>query len=351
METTTALLENSPLIYITDTTPGIIRQKQGDTFQYYDPKGNLISDAKTLDRISKLVLPPAWENVWISPKPKGYLQATGYDAKHRKQYRYHDEWISLSQNYKFDKVLDFVEVLPTVRAQVEKDIRKQGMHYEKVLATTVWLIENTLIRIGNDCYVKQNKSYGLTTLKNKHVDIEGSTIKFSFKGKSGVYHQVQIKNKRVANILKQCQDLPGQKLLEYIDENGKHCEICSDDVNNYLKSISGQEITAKEYRTWGGTTIAAQVLDQAGLTENQTQQKKIITATVKEVSQYLRNKPSTCKKYYIHPTILNSYQAGYTLSNLNTHPNFKNQTDIEGLEDYENSVVKLLKTFATINTA
>jgi DNA topoisomerase I len=346
---TATILEETKLTYITDSIPGITRQKDREKFIYLNPQGEVITDEKTLQRIQKLVLPPAWENVWISPKPTAYLQATGLDAKKRKQYRYHDQYLQLTQNYKFDKLIDFVKLLPQIRQQVSIDLQKTGISYEKVVATTIWLLENTLIRIGNDSYAKQNKSYGLTTIRNDHVNIQGSTIKFSFKGKSGVYHNVTTTNRRVASVLKKCQELPEQELLEYIDETGKRHDITSDDINQYLKTVTGENITAKDFRTWGGTTTAAELFTAIGPKTTQKDIKKTTTQVVKEVAQHLRNKPSTSKKYYIHPSIIQAYSSGYTLENLSTHPQYKCCELSNGLQPHEIEVANMLQTFHTNN--
>jgi DNA topoisomerase-1 len=326
---TKELLEEAKLHYSTDTKPGISRKKSGDSFTYVTRDGQKITDEKELERIKKLGIPPAWERVWVCPSSKGHLQAVGYDSRGRKQYRYHPEWIKVSQESKYHKMIEFAKLLPRIRRQVNHDLNLPGMQREKVIATVVWLLENTLIRIGNKEYVEENKSYGLTTLKNRHVDVEGNTVKFEFKGKSGVYHKVKARSKRVANIIRHCQDLPGQQLFEYLDEEGKVQTIDSGDVNDYLKRITGEEVTAKDFRTWGGTITAAKLLDEVGLCESEKDRKKNVTQVVKEVASHLRNRPATCKKYYINPLIFDAYNKGLTLSKISVNPNDELYKEIE----------------------
>jgi DNA topoisomerase I len=337
------LMKEVHLRYISDTKPGISRRKKGDTFEYFNASDEIIKDEQTLERIKKLVIPPAWEKVWISPIENSHLQAIGYDAKKRKQYRYHPIWTQISQLQKFEHILEFAEVIPIVRKRVKQDIKRDGMPYEKILATVVWLLENTLIRVGNQEYVKENNSYGLTTLRNRHVDISGSMIHFEFKGKSGVYHKVKVQNKKVASILRRCQDLPGQELFEYIDDEGQRRTVTSEDVNEYLKDTSQKEITAKDFRTWGGTTLAAELLDKTGILTEEKYIKDQLVTTVKDVAKHLRNKPSTCRKYYIHPTILTAYEDGYTLSNLKTHKKYKKFDLLDELDECENNVLCMLR--------
>ncbi len=342
---TEEMLELAHLRFSSDTKKGFTRKPHNEGFVYFDTKDEKITDEQVIERINSLAIPPAWENVWICPHKNGYLQATGLDSKHRKQYRYHPEWTELSQQKKFEHMIHFAEVLPKIRSKVRRTIDERGLTKEKVLATVVWLLENTLIRVGNEEYEQENKSYGLTTLKNRHVDISKEEICFSFKGKSGVYHEVYIKSKKVAKIIKQCQELPGQDLFEYRDkEGGMHC-VCSEDVNEYLKEISGEDITAKNFRTWAGTMLAAKMLDRIGLQETETATKKTITQIVKKVSQHLRNRPATCRKYYIHPAVFEAYNHGYTLSNLSTHKKFKNLERVPSLSDTENGIIGLVTVF------
>jgi len=340
---TEELLKDVPLRFSTDTQKGFTRKLNGDTFSYFNTEGKKITDEKTIERIQKLAIPPAYKRVWICPYPNGHLQATGFDARGRKQYRYHALWNQISQEEKFSHLLEFASHLPKIRKRVRSDFRLKGMPRQKVLAAVVWLLENTLIRIGNEEYAQENKSYGLTTLKNRHVNIgRRHKIKLSFKGKSGVYHNVTFKNKKIAEVIRRCRDLPGQDLFEYRDDEGQIQTVTSQDVNSYLQEITNAEVTAKDFRTWGGTILAASVLDKNGLSEKEEVVKKTITETVKRVASHLRNKPDTCRKYYIHPSILDAYSKGYILSNL-THIRKRPHRRIKGLDDYENKVVSLLK--------
>lgn len=347
--TTEELLEQAHLRFSTDTKKGYSRVVNDKIPTYFNTKGEKITDEKEIDRINKIVIPPAWTDVWICPYKNGYLQATGLDSKGRKQYRYHALWTELSQQKKFEHMILFAQLLPKIKAHIRKDMDQKGLPREKVLATVVWLLENTLIRVGNEEYEEQNKSYGLTTLKNKHADISKDDVHFSFKGKSGVYHDVRIKSKKVAKIIKQCQELPGQELLEYRDEEGKIKDISSQDVNDYLKQITGEEITAKDFRTWAGTMLAAKNLSKVGCAEDDKTCKKTITQTVKKVSQHLRNLPSTARKYYIHPAIFDAYTQGYTLSNLETHKKFASIEPIKSLSSNENGTIGLLALFEVAN--
>lgn len=337
------ILDGVHLRYVSDNKPGISRRKQGKKFIYLDKKGNTITDEKKLDRIHKLVIPPAWKKVWISPFKNGHIQATGIDNRGRKQYRYHQLWNELKQQEKFTHLLDFAEVLPKIREHREKDLQKKGLPKEKVVAAVVWLLENTLIRIGNEEYKEENNSYGLTTLTNRHVHVLKGTISFSFVGKSKVRHKVDITQRKIANIVRKCQDLPGQDLFEYEDDDGKINTISSHDVNEYLKDITEKDITAKDFRTWGGTVTAAQYLDKVGISDKSTLSKKNIIATVKSVAEHLRNRPATSKKYYIHPTIFEAYTNGYVISNIHEKLKKNNFKNIDGLDDIENNVVCLLK--------
>lgn len=308
MELPKEQLQQKRLRYTKEKDLTIRRIRQGKGFRYRDETGNTVTDQATKERIKKLAIPPAWDSVRISKAENTHIQAIGYDDRERKQYIYHPKWIELQQQNKFSKVIFFGEVLPHIRAKVKADLNQRGLGKERIIATIIWLLENTLIRVGNERYAQDNKSYGLTTLKNKHVDVDGNDIHFEFKGKSGVYHSVDIKNKKVAQVIQACQDLPGQQLFEYITVDGERHDVSSDDVNEYLKIITGEEITAKDFRTWGGTVHAGDTLHAKGMFENITQAKKNITDTVKEVASHLRNTPATCRTYYIHPTILTSYE-------------------------------------------
>jgi DNA topoisomerase I len=296
------------LCYVTDNQPGFQRRKRGKAFVYFDVDGNRIEDEAEVNRIRSLGIPPAYEDVWICPLANGHLQATGRDAKGRKQYRYHPLWRQVRDQTKFTRMIAFSEALPLIRQRIEHDLNLRGLPKEKVLAAVLRLMELTRIRVGNEEYARSNESYGLTTLRDEHVDIAGSKIQFQFRGKSGVEHTIDLKDKRLAKIVKQCQDLPGQELFQYIDENGEQQIVSSTDVNNYLREISGQDFTAKDFRTWGGTVLAAAELFDLGRCTSQTATKKNIVQAIKSVASYLGNRPATCRKYYVHPAILAAYQ-------------------------------------------
>ncbi len=315
LNVTAADLQGTPLRYSTDSRPGFSRRKNGNHFDYYDLEGNLIIDENIVNRINGLAIPPSWEKVWISPNALGYLQATGRDLKGKKQYRYHDKWNQKSQGDKYSRMILFGQLLPILRQRITKDIKLRGLPREKVIATIVWLLEKTLIRVGNQEYAKENQSFGLTTLRRKHTKIRGDQVKFEFKGKSGVYHTISIRHRRVSQIIRKCHDLPGQDLFEYRNDQGQIETITSEDVNLYLGEVTGHDITAKDFRTWAGTDLAAELLDQAGLSQDDSSAKKILTETVKEVSSHLRNRPATCRKYYIQPIILACYNKGVIISN------------------------------------
>lgn len=302
--------EIAGLRYVSDTEPGFGRRRAGSGFVYIDKSGDIITDEKKKSRIESLVIPPAWENVWISPFANGHIQATGRDSKGRKQYIYHPRWDEVRNFSKFGKIVAFGETLPLIRMRVEEDLRKTSFRREKVLAIIVRLLEMTMIRVGNKEYALTNGSYGLTTLRNRHLDVKGQNPRFIFKGKSGKMWEVNISDRRIARLVKQCQELPGQHLFQYYDESDKLVPVGSSDVNGYLKEIIGQDYTAKDFRTWGGTVTAAKILYSAGKGETDKDNKKKIVDAVKHVSTMLNNTPSVCRKYYIHPDILDSYLDG-----------------------------------------
>ncbi len=339
--TTEDLLKDIRLRFSTDRKKGFSRRLRGKEFEYFDLEQKRVTDEKTLERIKKLAIPPAYTDVWICPFPNGYLQATGYDSKKRKQYRYHSLWNKVSQEEKFSHLIEFARLLPKIRKQIEKDLLLEGLPRQKVIAAVAWLLENTLIRIGNEEYVKDNKSYGLTTLQNRHVSITDTKIKFQFKGKSGVYHNISIKNKKVSRIVKRCKDLPGQDLFEYRDDAGVIQTVTSEDVNQYLKDITKQDITAKDFRTWGGTVFAASLFDRAGVYDDESINKQSVIDTIQKVSKQLGNKPNTCKKYYIHPHVIMSYMKGDILSQFKKVPGVRAQS-VEGLDEDENNVLSML---------
>lgn len=308
--------ESIGLCYVSDEDPGYRRRRAGQGFIYIDHNDNKIDDLKLLERLESLVIPPAWENVWISRKQNGHIQVTGKDAKGRKQYIYHPQWNEARNSNKFTTMIKFGESLPFIRERVEQDLQIKTLSKEKVTAIIIKLLEHTLIRIGNTEYVKQNGSYGLTTLRDKHIEVTGSTIRFRFKGKSGKLWEVDVNNKRLARLVKMCQELPGQHLFQYIDDDGNYQSVSSNDVNTYLKSIVDFDFTAKDFRTWGGTVITAGELYCSGPCETEKECKKKIITAIKNVSIALNNTIAVCRKYYVHPDIINSYLDGTLLKEM-----------------------------------
>lgn len=331
------------LVYLSDNVPGIERIKTNDGFEY-QYEGKKVTDEETLLRIKRLVLPPAWENVWISPKENGHLQATGIDSKNRKQYKYHAYWNALRNHTKFYRLYHFGTVLPALRLKVEKDLSLTGLPVEKVLATVVSLMERTNIRIGNGSYEKANGSYGITTLKDRHVKINGTSIKFSFKGKKGVYHNIDIKSKRLAGIVKRCQDIPGKELFQYIDDDGTRRSIDSGMVNEYIKSIGDGDYTAKDLRTWSGTVHALLAFKELGLSETQTQSKKNIVAALDMVAEALGNTRTVCKKYYVHPLIISLYESKSIEKYLKHLDKIEEDDDKTDLTKEEKVLMEILKS-------
>jgi DNA topoisomerase I len=295
------------LRYVNDEQPGIRRVKAGAGFRYEDANGKAVRDEATLKRIRSLVIPPAWSDVWICARDDGHLQATGRDARRRKQFRYHPLWREARDVTKYDRMIDFGEALPRIRRRVVRDIAKPGLSREKVLATIVRLIDLTFIRVGNDEYARQNNSYGLTTMRDQHAKIRGERVEFSFRGKSGKFHAITVEDARLAKIVKNCQDIPGQELFQWIDADGKRHDVTSGDVNQYLREISGTDFTAKDFRTWAGTVLAAQALKHTARFQTDRQAKKNIKQAIDVVSEKLGNTPAVCRKCYVHPAILKGY--------------------------------------------
>ena len=298
------------LRYVSGSGPCIRRIRQGKHFRYLGPTGQPLRDPKHLERIRSLAIPPAWSDVWICPSPNGHLQAYGWDAKGRKQYRYHPLYRAIRDQAKFSRMIAFGTVLALIRKEVEHDLNRRGLPKEKVLATVVRLLETTYIRVGNDEYAKENDSFGLTTMRDRHVRIAGSKLLFRFRGKSGQDHTIDLTDQRLARIVKQCQDLPGYELFQYVNEAGRICRIDSADVNDYIRSLTKQEFTAKDFRTWAGTVMAAREFHAAGPCPSARAGKRIIVNTVKRVAKRLGNRPATCRKYYIHPAIIEAWSDG-----------------------------------------
>jgi len=335
--------ESAGLDYVSDEEPGIRRRRAGKGFAYQGLDGKVVRDPKILARIRKLAIPPAYADVWICPTDTGHIQATGRDAKGRKQYRYHPRWREVRDSTKFEHMLDFAKTLPSIRARIDADMARRGLPREKVLATVVHLLENTLIRVGNLDYAKQNKSYGLTTLRDKHVDVDGAKLRFVFKGKSGKSWNLQVKDRRIARIVKACQDVPGQHLFQYVDENGERQRVASTDVNSYLREISGRDITAKDFRTWAGTVLAAIALQEFELFDTNAKVKKNVRAAIEKVSARLGNTPTICRKCYIHPEVLNCYLEGALLEGIQQEVEAELRDELASLKPEEAAVLTLLQ--------
>ncbi|MFL5025593.1 MAG: DNA topoisomerase IB [Microvirga sp.] len=335
--------ETAGLLYVSDEEPGIRRKKSGKGFTYTKPDGKKVEDKATLERIRSLAIPPAYTDVWICAKANGHIQATGRDAKGRKQYRYHPGFREVRESTKYEHMLEFAKGLPAIRKTINEHMSLRGLPREKVLATVVHLLENTLIRVGNSDYVRQNKSYGLTTLRDPHVKVEGSALRFQFKGKSGKTWRLQVKDRRVAKIVKACQDLPGQDLFQYLDENGEQQSITSADVNAYLKEITGSEITAKDFRTWAGTVLAALALAEFEEFDSDAKAKKNIRAAIEKVSARLGNTPTICRKCYVHPEVFASYLDGGLLLDIKEEIETELREDLSSLKPEEAAVLALLE--------
>ncbi|HEY7118522.1 MAG TPA: hypothetical protein VH475_18170 [Tepidisphaeraceae bacterium] len=331
------------LTYVSDETPGIRRRRAGTGFNYVDPHGKPIRDEETLRRIKSLVIPPAWSEVWICPDSAGHLQATGYDARGRKQYRYHARFRAVREQTKYSRMIAFARALPEMRRRLERDLRRPGLPREKVLATVVRLLETTLIRVGNEEYAKSNRSYGLTTLQDKHARINGSKIRLRFRGKSGIEHEIDLEDPRLARIVKQCQDLPGQELLQYLDEAGNVRDIGSTDVNDYIRAIAGEEFTAKDFRTWAGTVLAAMALGELKEFDSQAMAKKNIVRAVEAVAAKLGNTRAVCRKCYIHPAIVDSYLDGTLLGMLRRKVERRLKGELKRLKPEEAMVLTILR--------
>jgi DNA topoisomerase-1 len=330
------------LTYMSDTKPGIVRIKTDNGFEY-QYEGKKVIDEETLLRIKRQVIPPAWESVWICPIDNGHLQVTGIDTKNRKQYKYHTSWNALRNHTKFYRLYQFGSVIPSLRLKIEKDLSLSGLPVEKVLATVVSLMERTNIRIGNHSYEKANGSYGITTLKDRHVKVNGTSIKFSFKGKKGVYHDIDIKSKRLAGIVKKCQDIPGKELFQYIEDDGTRRTIDSGMVNDYIKTIGEGNFTAKDLRTWSGTVQALLAFKELGLSDTQTQTKKNVVTALDMVACALGNTRTICKKYYVHPVIVSLYETKTLEKYLKNLDDLEEDDDKTGLTKEEKVLMNILK--------
>lgn len=338
-----AAARDAGLRYVTDDRPGISRERQGDGWVYRKPDGTRITHQPTIDRIDALVIPPAWTDVWISTDPRGHLQATGRDERGRKQYRYHARWRDTRDENKFDRMVEFGDVLPAIREQVDRDLAKRGLPREKVLATVVRLLETTLIRIGSEEYVKENGSYGLTTFRNRHAKVDGATVHFAFRGKSGVKHAIDLHDRRMAKIVQRMRDLPGYHLFQYIDDDGERREVNAEDVNAYIQSIAGNGFTAKDFRTWAGTVMCAVALRDCCGWESETEAKKHVVDAVKQVANSLGNTPAVCRKSYIHPAIIETYFADPALNAVWDRTGEKLVETHGALNQDEAAVLRLLR--------
>ncbi len=303
-------IDTAGLIYVNDGDPGIERVPRGKSFFYRLTSGAAVKDASTLARVRALAIPPAWTDVWICKSPKGHIQATGRDDRGRKQYRYHAHWAQSRDETKFARLLSFAKVLPKIRKSVRRHMRRKGLDREKVLATVVYLLENTMIRVGNAEYARTNKSYGLTTLKDRHVSFTTSATKFRFRGKTGKEWQISVHDRRIARIVKGCQELPGQHLFQYEDKQGDARPITSSDVNEYLRTISGDDISAKDFRTWAGTVLAATALSEFEAFDSEAAAKRNVRRAIESVAMRLGNTPTICRKCYVHPEVFNGYLEG-----------------------------------------
>jgi DNA topoisomerase-1 len=326
------------LRYVNDNKPGIRRERDGEKFRYLDADGDPVTDDATLARIKSLAIPPAWTEVWICPQANGHLQATGRDAKGRKQYRYHPKWRNVRDEVKYERMIKFGQALPAIRREVDRALKLPGLPREKVLATIVYLLEVTMMRIGNDEYARQNQSFGLTTLRNRHVRIDGSDVEFRFRGKSGVFHKVAVHDRRLARIIARTRDLPGQDLFQYVDDDGETHTVGSSDVNDYLRTI-----TAKDFRTWSGTVLAALALQEFEKFDSETQAKKNIVRAIESVAEKLGNTPSICRKCYVHPAVIDAYLDGAVLQVLRERTEEQLVDELHNLPPEEAAVLALLE--------
>src|SRR5437899_9470330 len=331
--------EDAGLRYVSDDQPGSSRQRNGEEFEYLDQKGKPIRDEQRLLRIKRLAIPPAWSDVWICPSPNGHIQATGRDARGRKQYRYHERWREIRDENKYDRLVNFGKALPKIRRRVKQDLALSGLPREKVLATIVQLLERSLIRVGNEEYARENKSFGLTTLQDRHVDVKGSKLRFRFRGKSGRQHEVDVTDRRIARIVSKLQYLPGQSLFQCVDDEGKVRDITSQDVNEYLRKITGEDFTAKDFRTWAGTVLAAIALSTAGAFETKKQAKANVKNAIGAVAKILGNTPAVCRECYIHPSVVEAYFNGNFINSFKA----KTEEEVEKEIDLASAQVAVLK--------
>jgi len=331
------------LRYVTDAEPGIRRRRVGRGFSYVDPDGRVVREREHIRRFRSLMIPPAWNDVWICPMPEGHLQVTARDARGRKQYRYHPGFRAQRDSLKFEKMVELSDVLWKVRKRVERDIARPGLQRRTVMATLVWLLDRTLIRVGSHELARENDSFGLTTLRRRHVSIEGSTLRFEFRGKSGVAHAVAVTDRRIARIVQRCRELPGRELFQYVDARGRRQIVYADDVNTYLREITGRDITAKDFRTWAGTMIAAEALRELGPAATQREAKHNVLCAIDRTAERLGNTRAVCRKYYIHPVLLEAYLEGNVLPPLPTRVWQERRPHGPTLRRHEAEVLAFLK--------
>jgi DNA topoisomerase-1 len=333
--------ERAQLTYVNDSEPGIRRKGAPKRFWYVGPRGEKLEEGKAVRRIRALAIPPAWTDVWISPDPNGHIQATGRDLKGRKQYRYHPDWAAARDGEKYSSLVAFAEALLGLRSQVDADLRRHGLPFERVVASVVWLLDNTMIRVGNTAYARDNKSFGLTTLRDRHVDITGSSLRFSFKGKSGREWKLKLVDRRIARVVRGAQDIPGQKLFQYLDEDGQRHPVRSEDVNAYIREAAGNGFSAKHFRTWGGTIHAASLLAQTERPDAETARKRVMNGVIDRVAERLGNTRSVCRQCYVHPAVPEAWLDGDLLDEM-TRAN-KGKRRIAGLDDEEALVLRWLR--------
>jgi len=334
-------LKQEKLRYASDNSPGYFRQKINGKYAYYDLSGKRIADKSKLERIEGLVIPPAWKKVWIAPRNNDHVQATGIDDRKRKQYIYHPDWIKISQENKFAKMLDFGKALPLIRGKVRYDLSDHNLSRKKVIATIVWLLENTLIRIGNEQYSEENNSYGLTTFRNRHVKVKNGQAIFNYVGKSGIENTLAVNNPAVVKVIKKCVELPGYELFQYVDDDNNRHVIDSSDVNEFLKDITKDDFSAKDFRTWGATNLSAHTLYKIGQATDPKILKQNINETVKKVASHLNNTVSVCRNYYIHPHVIKSYETNLLVPHFGKH--FGRKPAISGLSWNEEALLNLLQ--------
>lgn len=338
-----AAARSARLRYVSDADRGLTRRRRGKSFTYIRPNGKPLRDRATVARIDSLAIPPAWKDVWICPSAKGHLQATGRDARGRKQYRYHPRWREAQDQSKYERVIAFAKTLPKIRRTVARHLRKRGLPRDKVLAAAIKLLEATLIRVGNDEYARDNHSFGLTTMHDEHVKVRGGTIRFDFRGKHGIEHEIDLDDRRLASIVHACRELPGQELFQYVDEAGDVCDVGSGDVNDYLRQISGADFTAKDFRTWAGTALAAQALQEFQDFDSTAAAKRNITKAIEHVAERLGNTQAICRKCYVHPAIIEAYLDRSLIKTLKRQTERELRGSLHRLSSEEAAVLALLQ--------